>query len=191
MYSAHVGVDTCWKLAGFDVSFFGEVGYAHKDESWDSTATTTTITSNVSPFPGGSNSIGDAKDYLSSRTTRLQGRTSYDLDIVPITGNIKFERAITGNLNAYFGAGLGVAYVDFSANAPIGNFSETDWVLTGQVFAGLIYNVNEHFEVFSGARWIYLDDVDVSGKGVGGKHFTGSVDLGDDLLFELGARYNF
>ncbi|MEO8616642.1 MAG: hypothetical protein ABI600_15975 [Luteolibacter sp.] len=191
MYTAHVGVDTCWKLAGFDIAFFGEVGYTEKDESWGSVSSTSTYSSNISPFPGGSNSIGDAESYLSSSTTRLQGPTSFDLAIVPITGNIKFERAISGNLNAYFGAGLGLAYVDFSADAPIGSFSETDWVFVGQIFTGLTYNVNPHFEIFGGARWIYLDDIDVNGTGVGGKHISGSVDLGDDFLFELGARYNF
>ena len=191
MYTAHVGVDTCWKLAGFDIAFFGEVGYTQKDEDFHSVSRTSSLSTNVNPFPGGSNSIGDAQGYLSSPSTRLQGPTSYELDILPITGNVKFERVITGNLSAYFGGGLGVAYVDFSANAPIGNFSETDWVFVGQVFTGLTYNVNPHFEIFGGARWIYLDSIDVSGTGVGGKHFTGTVDPGDNFLFELGARYNF
>ena len=191
MYTGHVGVDTPWKLAGFDIALFGEIGYTQKDESWSSVSRTSSTSGNVNPFPGGSNSIGNAEDYLGNKTTRLQGPTSYELDILPITANIKFERAITGNLNAYFGAGLGAAYVDFSAHAPIGNFSQTDWVFAGQVFAGVTYNVNQHFEIFSGARWIYLDDLDVSGKGVGGKKYSGSVDIGDDFLFELGARYNF
>ena len=41
------------------------------------------------------------------------GTTSYDLDIMPITLNAKLERQLTGNLNAYFGGGLGLALVNF------------------------------------------------------------------------------
>lgn len=120
------------------------------------------------------------KDYTLG-TLSLQQNT--DIDIVPLTANIKFERALTGNLGAYFGAGLGFSYVDVSTTGALGNSSGSDWVFTTQVFAGLVYNVNSNFEVFGGARWIYFDDANLGG-GI-------TESLGSDYLFEIGARYNF
>ena len=111
------------------------------------------------------------------------GNTSYDLDIMPITLNVKLERPLTDNLNVYVGGGLGVASVDLSVNAgELDNFSDDDWVFVGQLFAGMNYNFNEAFEVYGGARWIYYDDADIS-------QYTFEMD--DDFLFEIGARFNF
>lgn len=152
MYTLHVGTDTCWNVGGWDIALFGEVGYTEKDERILEPNLTAPIYTNL------------------------------DLEIIPITANIKFERALAGNLNAYFGAGLGFSRVDISVNTA----SDNDWVFTAQVFAGLVYNVSPQFEVFGGARWIYFDDADLTIGGV-----PGSLDLGDDVLLEVGARYNF
>ena len=66
------------------------------------------------------------------------------------------------------------------------NLSEKDTVFAAQVFAGLIYNVNPHFELFGGARWIYIDDSRSAA-------LPGILDVkfGSDVLIELGARYTF
>jgi len=186
MYTLHVGTDTCWNVAGWDIALFGEVGYTEKDDSYSRR----TIDGPVDApdlEDGGSYDLDDVGSILSNISLLNNAQAaSYDLQIIPITANIKFERALTGNLNAYFGAGLGVANVDFSARTPIGNFSDDDWVFVAQVFAGLTYNVSPNFEVFGGARWIYFDDADLSSNGVGG-----TLELEDDVLLELGARFNF
>ena len=161
MYNVHVGVtNSCWMLAGWNVAFFGEVGYT--DTSW---------AVNMMPFTD--------NNYTS--------REEFDLTIMPITVNVKFERNLTGNLNAYIGAGLGMAWIDgeFTAIRQIGgNVHETDsdWVFTTQIFAGLSYTVNPACEIYGGARWIYLSD-----PILGGSPFS----VEDDWLFELGARYKF
>jgi len=152
MYTLHVGTDTCWNVGGWDIALFAEVGYTEKD--------------------------GNILDPVLTAPTFVP----FDIDIIPVTANIKFERALSGNLNAYFGAGLGFSRVDLS----IGGSSDSDWVFTAQVFAGLVYNVNQNFEVFGGARWIYFDDADLTIGGV-----SGTLDMDDDFLLEAGLRYNF
>lgn len=100
-----------------------------------------------------------------------------NMDIVPITFNVKFEKLIASQLGAYFGGGLGTSYVDSNLSGPFGG---DDWVLTAQVFAGLTYHVNDNFEIFGGGRWLYLDDPDFVG-----------ASLGDDWMLEGGLRFKF
>ncbi|MFT4176737.1 MAG: hypothetical protein QM627_08770 [Luteolibacter sp.] len=109
-------------------------------------------------------------------------------EIIPVTLNVKLEKALAGNLSAYLGAGAGVAFVDTKVRSIVGRDSDDDTVFTAQVFAGLIYNITSNFEVYGGARWIYLDDSDAFGAA--GKAL-GLQDLGDDWLVEAGLRYTF
>ena len=103
-----------------------------------------------------------------------------DLDLVPLTFNVKFEHLITGGLSAYVGGGLGTTYVDVEFSPPAGPQDRDDWVLTAQLFAGLAYHVNDNFELFGGVRWIYFDDPDFNG-----------ISLDDDILVEGGLRFHF
>ena len=190
-YSLHVGTDTCWKPGGWNVAFFAEIGYTSKDEDWsglrEQTVPTAQATDGFELDPGGDFSLGDLEDLLSTIAGNTPNDTSYDLDIMPITLNVKLERPLTGNLNAYFGGGLGVALVDLDVDVgAYGDFSDDDWVFVGQLFAGLDYNVTPSFEVYGGLRWIYFDDASFSDNGVGG-----TLKLDDDFLLELGCRYNF
>lgn len=105
---------------------------------------------------------------------------SAELDMVPLTFNVKFEHLISGGLSAYVGGGAGVTYLDADFNTFSGSHHTDDWVFTGQVFAGLAYHVNDSVEVFGGARWIYFEDPDFAG-----------VELDDDVLFEGGLRFHF
>jgi len=111
-------------------------------------------------------------------------QTDIDVEtqIIPVTLNVKFEKAIVGNLSGYIGAGAGVAFVDTDVHEDLFNndASINDEVFAGQVFAGLVYNVTPSFEVFGGARWIYLDDTDA----------LFAVD-NEDYIVEGGLRYNF
>ena len=188
MYNLHVGTDTCWNLGGWNVALFAEIGYTEKDEDWSgrpqSSATAVKL---LGPTLDDHFDLDEAADFLASIASNSPFDTSYDLDIMPITANAKFERQLTGDLNAYFGAGLGVALVDVSADAGyFGKYSDSDWVFTAQIFAGLNYNVSEHFEVYGGARWIYFGDAELSDNGA-----SGTLELDDDFLLELGGRYNF
>lgn len=197
MYNLHVGTDTCWNLGGWDVALFAEIGYTEKDDSWDSSRQPKeledlqelTVLDQEEDYLTGdvSGDLDDLEDALEDLAKYSPfGSTGYDLDIIPITMNVKLERPLTGNLNGYFGAGLGIALVDLSVDIGSNNFSDDDWVFTGQVFAGLNYNFNPNFEVYGGARWIYYDDAELEDNGLGG-----DLELDDDFLLELGARFNF
>lgn len=101
------------------------------------------------------------------------------LDIVPITFNGKLERALTGNLTAYVGGGLGPTYVEGDYSPAFGG-SQDDWVLSAQAFAGVAYKVTTNFELFTGARWLWLDDPNFDGTKLGG-----------DFSVEGGLRFYF
>jgi opacity protein-like surface antigen len=191
MYNLHIGTDTCWNLGGWNVALFAEVGYAEKDGDWSgapnpqSTLPVGAVSYDYSLDD--SLSVDDLESALSDIANNTPYDTSYDLKILPITANVKLERQLTGNLNAYFGAGLGAAKVDLDIDAgPFGSMSDSDWVFTAQIFAGLNYNVTQNFEVYGGARYIYFDDPSFSDNGV-----SGTLDLDDDFLLELGGRFNF
>jgi len=183
MYNFHIGTDTCWNLGGWDVALFLELGYTETDEDWANIPWTQTIPRPVpNTLAGFSGDLDELGNALSQNAANGYGNTGYDLDIMPLTFNAKLERPLSGNLNAYVGAGLGLALVDMSvANGPAG-FSDDDWVFTGQVFGGLNYNFTPNCEMYGGVRWIYFEDADVGPI---------SLELDDDFLFEIGARYNF
>jgi opacity protein-like surface antigen len=183
MYHLHIGTDTCWNLGGWDVALFLEVGYTEKDDSWRSPQGNSTFPPNLDDFDG---DLDDIEDFLKGFAAAGFGNSGYDLDIIPITFNVKLERPLTGNLNAYFGGGLGMALVDFSAKAGLTRFSDDDWVFVGQLFAGLNYNFNPNFEMYGGVRWIYFDDAGLSDGGT-----SVDLELDDDFLLEIGARFNF
>lgn len=166
MYHLHLGQDTSLQFSGWDFAWFAEIGYAEKDESGGGSAT-----------PG---QLPPSFDLDQLDSAILNSRGSYDLSIMPITINGKLEREIAENWNVYAGAGVGFAQVDLDVTEPA--LSDDDWVLTFQAFTGVQYDINESWEAYGGARWIYYDDADLGGL---------TLDLDDDFLFELGARYNF
>jgi opacity protein-like surface antigen len=118
----------------------------------------------------------------SVEVSALLGDEDADLDIIPVTFNVKLERLLSGNFGLYLGGGLGGAYVDSEFDSPIGsdNDSENDWVFTGQVFGGVAYHFTEQLDLFVGARWIYFEDPDFPG-----------VSLDDDVLIEGGLHFYF
>ncbi|RYD54029.1 MAG: porin family protein [Verrucomicrobiaceae bacterium] len=101
-----------------------------------------------------------------------------DTDVIPVTLNYKADFALNSKLSAYVGAGVGGAFVDSEAGA----FSDDSVELAAQVFAGLGYNVTDNFEIYSGVRWLWVDDSEIANV---------SVEVGDDVGAELGLRFKF
>jgi opacity protein-like surface antigen len=195
MYHFHLGTDTCWNLGGWGVALFAEIGYTEKDDSWTSQRGNIIGTPVELDVPNGNglemedSFTGDLDELASLLSYAAQNspyNTGYDLDIMPITLNVKLERPLTDSLNFYLGGGLGVALVDLSVDVGPMSFSDDDWVFVGQLFTGLNYNFNPDFEVYGGVRWIYYDDADFSDSGS-----TVTLEIEDDFLFEIGARFNF
>lgn len=101
-----------------------------------------------------------------------------DTDVIPVTLNYKADFAINSKLSFYAGLGVGGAFVDSEA----GLFDDNSFELAAQVFAGLGYNVTDNFEIYGGARWLWVDDSSVGPV---------SVEVGDDVGAELGLRFKF
>jgi hypothetical protein len=101
-----------------------------------------------------------------------------DVDIIPVTLNGMLERNIYGGLGVYLGGGLGYGFteVDFL------NASDSDGGFYAQVSAGLNYKFTETFEIFGGARWVYLDSLDFGNS---------TLEIDDGFAWEAGLRFNF
>jgi opacity protein-like surface antigen len=175
MYHLHVGQDTQYQIGGWDFAWFLEIGYTDKDESYTGSLST------IPPALPSSFSLDDLEDYLSTNAGPV-GAWNYDMSIIPITLNGKFEREFAQNWKVYAGAGAGFALVDLDVNAGTTSLSDDDWVFTAQVFAGVQYDINPKWELYGGARWIYFDDADIGAY---------TLKMDDDFLFEIGTRYNF
>ena len=110
-----------------------------------------------------------------------------EIEVVPLTFNVKFERALCQRVSAFLGAGLGVAFVDYSGFSGLtGDISGNDEVFAAQAFGGIVYHATSSLEVFAGLRWIHLDDEPDSLADI-----ASPLSLESDGLVEFGLRYNF
>lgn len=174
-YSAHIGIDLPNQLGSWDQAIYLEVGYTEIDGRISNSDT-----SDSSPF---------GQSLLQNSPFRVE------LEIIPITLNYKLERQLTQSLNVYVGIGAGVALVDADVSSAVDSGSDDDTVFFAQAFGGVLYNVNPTFELFAGARVIYLDEPEFT---IDGASF-GTDDLDDygfdfdttDVLVEVGGRVNF
>lgn len=105
--------------------------------------------------------------------------TDVDLDIIPVTLNFKVEHPIFGPVSAYLSGGVGYAWTKFEA----GDYSHDDGGFYAQAAGGLVWNISESFEVYGGARWLHLDDIDVAEDP--------GLSFDDAVAWEVGVRFNF
>lgn len=175
MVHGHIGIDLPWKFAGFNHALFAEVGWTECGDDFE------LVRKSIPPK--------DKKKKLKTGASMAYNVSEIDtdLEIIPITLNWKLERMIASRLSAYLGAGAGVAVVDIEASGAGLNGSDDDVVFFGQVFAGLVYQVTDNFELYGGVRGIYMDEPDLSVRGV---DLDGHA-LETDLLLEGGGRVNF
>lgn len=159
MYTGHIGVDTPWNVGGWNVAIFAELGATEVENGY----------SIINP---------------AFTTAVVMAPVDVETEVMPLTLNVKLERPLTGKLNGYFGGGIGMSFIDVTATSPVlaGNYSDDETVFGAQIFAGLVYNVSESFELFGGARWIFTDSTEVRGR---------EVDFDEDVFFEGGLRINF
>lgn len=170
IYTLHVGAER--KCTGSDASHavYLEVGYTEKSDSY------------------GSSLSNDPYKKTIIITPRFG--FDYDIEIIPITLNYKYERTLSGNFNWYVGAGAGIALYDAEMSSGLikgGSISNDDNVFYAHVFAGVTYNVSESFEIFGGVRYVYMDDPDF----FSGAAIEDDLSPDGDLHIEIGARFNF
>lgn len=154
MYTLHVGRDLGTQFLGCDLAAYLEVGYLDGD------ATMTY---------GGFDSFG-----FFTETAGI------DIDIIPITLNLLVERTLFAGIKGYISGGIGYAFTDSKF---LGQ-SDTDGGFYAQASIGLAYDINEQWEIYGGARYLFLGDLDL-GDSVGG------AELDDSIGYEIGLRYSF
>lgn len=101
-----------------------------------------------------------------------------DIDIIPVTLNAMVERNLYAGLGCYLSGGMGYGFTD----TEVLNQSDTDGGFYAQLAAGLNYKFSERFEMFGGARWVYLDSLEFGDS---------SLELDDGFGWEAGFRFNF
>lgn len=106
--------------------------------------------------------------------------TNVDIDIIPITINLKAERELFAGIKGYLSAGVGYAFTDYSDGYVGENGSDSGFYAQAQI--GLAYDINEQWEIYGGARWLYLSGLDFGYDG---------VELDDSIAYEIGVRYSF
>jgi len=158
IYTLHVGLERKCPGESCTHAFFLEVGYTENDVS--------------------------GSIFISDEELDFQ----VDTEIIPITLNYKYECELSGKWNWYAGAGIGIALVDVEASVSDRDSTETESndtsSLYGHLFAGVTYNVSETFELFAGARLIYMEDLDLDGA-------DEESPLDGAAHYEIGGRYNF
>jgi len=116
----------------------------------------------------------------------IRNNFGMDAEIIPITANVKVEKVFFGPVSGYLSAGLGYAWTDYSG--------ESLYVSSGgggfyaQASAGLIYNINQQWELFGGARWLYLNGLGGANIGL---YNPAELKLQDSWAWEAGLRFNF
>lgn len=101
-----------------------------------------------------------------------------DTEIIPVTLNYKLDYNFTESLSFYAGVGAGAAFVD----SEFFGLNDDSVELTAQVFAGFGYDVTTNFQLYTGARWVWVDESEFAGS---------PIDIGTDVGLELGMRFKF
>ena len=148
MFTLHVGRDLDTQFLGCDLAAYFEIGFLMGDLS-----------------------------YSEFRSNGFDSG-SLDLDIIPLTFNIKAERALFAGVKGYITAGIGYAFTQMD----IGPISLGDGGFYAQASIGLAYDITPNWEIFGGARWLYLSSLDFGIPG---------AEIDDAVAWEVGLRYNF
>jgi len=101
-----------------------------------------------------------------------------ELEFIPVALNYKLDYQFGGGFSFYAGAGIGAAFQDVE----VFGASDDSVEFMAQAFAGVGYDISESFQIYGGARYIWIDDTELLGV---------SVDSGDDVALEIGARFRF
>ena len=123
--------------------------------------------------------IGQDDSYFD---TDLGSTVSTELDVIPITLNYKYEMPLTERLGFYVGGGLGVSYLDVEASGLGLSADDNDWSFTAQAFAGLVFELAPSFDLYTGFRYLWIDDTDL---------FGANIEDVDDYSVGAGIRFKF
>lgn len=169
MYTLNIGTERKCPGSNCSQSFYLEIGFTNREATAER--------------EDGAADIASALNL----TLGQEIRVTAEADIIPITLNYRYECALTQKLSWHVGAGAGIALVDLEFRTSVDSQSYDDTTFYAQAFAGIVYNISESFEVSLGARYIFMDDPDLTGF----SGFDSVVSLDEDILIEIGGRINF
>lgn len=184
IYTLHVGVERKCGNDSCTHAFFLEVGYTEKELS-------------RSAYDPNSNPSAGNNGFHNGEVTNIPYYESYklEMEIIPVTLNYKYECAFSDKLGWYVGAGAGVAIVNadlthVESGDPAVDHDDSDVVFYAHIFAGLTYNVSQSFELFLGARYIFMDDPSL-GDGLDFHGVEKIATIDGEVQYEIGGRFNF
>jgi opacity protein-like surface antigen len=97
--------------------------------------------------------------------------------------NYRAETTRAGKLGYYFGAGLGLARTSFSMpGSGVSMISDSASGFALQGFAGVSYQLSTTGTLHLGAKYLWIDDVDMFGS---------SFEVGDDVALTAGVSFKF
>jgi opacity protein-like surface antigen len=97
---------------------------------------------------------------------------------IPVTLNYRAETVAANRLGFYFGAGAGFAVTDVS----FAGFSDDGTSFALQAFAGVNFKASDSVSLHLGAKYLWIDDVDLFGT---------NVEVGDDVAITAGLSFRF
>jgi len=104
-------------------------------------------------------------------------------EIIPVTLNYRVETVAANRLGFYFGAGAGLAITDVSfAGSGLPTISDDGSSFALQAFAGVNFKVTNSFALHLGAKYLWIDDVELFGT---------DVEVGDDVAVTAGLSFRF
>lgn len=102
---------------------------------------------------------------------------------LPVTVNYRAESIPANKLGFHFGAGAGVARTKVSGpGSGVPTISDSGTSLALQAFVGLSYRVSDNGAVHVGAKYIWIDDVELFGI---------NANIGDDFALSAGFSVRF
>jgi opacity protein-like surface antigen len=193
MYAVQLGI-----APNENTTYYLELGLTENNSGFRGSA----LGSDIEPVLG--SLVGDGPELLSdlfpsyNDTNTITATLNVDMEIVPVTLNYRQEYRMDDRINAYVGAGVGIALVDTRISLGLSNdngdpaqsesASFDDTVFYAHIFAGYSYSINDSVELFGGVRYIFMGDIEYELAGL-----SATIDSPLDGAFqiELGARYNF
>lgn len=104
-------------------------------------------------------------------------------EFMPVTANYRAQFAGTGKVSYY--AGLGAGFARTSVRIPgsgVRYISDSGTSFAAQAFAGVSFLLSDTASLDLGARYIWLDNVNLLGA---------NIHLGDDTSIEAGMHFKF
>lgn len=120
-------------------------------------------------------------------TVQLNGADAVDFKHLPPTFSVQYYFAPNARVNPFVGGGMNYTWTyDEKSKGPVDGARigiENSWGLAAQ--AGLLFRINEQFDIAADVRWI---DIDAKVKVDGGE--VGKVTV-DPLVYGLALNYRF